>query len=130
MKHVHSPSMHYHRAPLHFIDRLLPVRVCHTAIHLALALLLLLTQQLGAVHAVRHLGADAVHRTADEKKLPLDAQCEQCLAYASIGSALTGEPVTPFIARHAIRVTVPVVALVLLPPAYSLFRPRAPPSAS
>jgi hypothetical protein len=105
------------------------VRVRQTAIHIVLALLLLLTQQMGVAHAVLHLSSDSVHDTANDKKIPAEAHCEQCLAYASIGSALTGDLFQNFIAAAANPVSVPVLTQRILPSPLCAFHSRAPPSA-
>lgn len=117
-------------SPDHQIDSPLPVQVRQTAIHFAFALLLLLTQQLGVVHAVRHIGQDRAAASVDDKKLPSEAHCEQCLAYAAIGSALTAAPSPLFVDLRATQLTIPVSTRERLPAAHYAFRSRAPPSAA
>jgi hypothetical protein len=91
--------------------------------------LLLVTQQLGVAHAVLHLSPGSVHGTVSDKKIPAEAHCEQCLAYASIGSALTGDVFPIFIAAAANPVSVPVLTQWILPSPLCAFHSRAPPSA-
>jgi hypothetical protein len=56
-----------------------------------LPLLLLLTQQLVAIHEIGHY-SDAVSRSqSGNKQLPGDKQCEQCFAFASIAGAATSD---------------------------------------
>lgn len=105
------------------------MQVRQTAIHFVFALLLLLTQQLGVVHAVRHIGQDGAATTANDKKLPSEAHCEQCLAYAAIGSALTAVPSPLFVDRRATQVNIPVLTRERLPAKHYAFRSRAPPFA-
>jgi hypothetical protein len=92
-----------------------------------LALLLLLSQQLATMHAVSHI-ADARAHSTQEKQLPADQACSQCLAFAQIGSALTGHTFT--FADNGIDEAVRIAA----PPqharaeSFHAFRSRAPPA--
>jgi hypothetical protein len=95
--------------------------------HWLLALSLLLSQQLAAVHAVSHIGGALAH-TTQEKQLPADQACAQCLAFASIGSALTGHPLA-FAGNgvgDAIDISVPHNRA--RPDAFRAFQSRAPPA--
>jgi len=95
--------------------------------HCLLALLLLLSQQLAAVHAVSHIGDARTHST-QEKQLPADQVCAQCLAFASIGSALTGHA-PAFVGNgvdDAVDVTMPHDRA--RPEAFRAFQSRAPPA--
>ena len=59
----------------------------------ALLAMLLLFGQLGAqMHEVSHLVPNAVAGAPDDKSLPHTAPCDQCLAYAQLGSALHSTP--------------------------------------
>jgi hypothetical protein len=91
-----------------------------------LALLLLLSQQMGYAHAVSHL-SDSTHRTRQNKQLPIEQACDQCLAFAQIGSALTSHAllifedatpgfIAPFLPTH-----------ILVHRTVCVFHSRAPP---
>lgn len=96
--------------------------------HALLALLLLLSQQLGVTHAVSHLSAPP-QRASQDQQLPVDQSCEQCLAFASIGSALTNPPFVFLVgpAHYALPVALPSGNFV--PRTIAAFRSRAPPAA-
>ncbi|QDZ29624.1 hypothetical protein [Noviherbaspirillum sp. UKPF54] len=68
------------------------VKLRHAAIHVVLSLLLLLSQQLAMAHAVSHLSSDNASGMARQKQLPPELQCDQCLAFAAIGSAVNAPP--------------------------------------
>lgn len=54
---------------------------------LLLAFALLFAQQAGATHALRHAFEDLTQQQGD-KQAPHSDTCEQCAAYAQLGSAL------------------------------------------
>ncbi len=54
---------------------------------LLLAFVLLFAQQSGAVHTLRHALGDLAQQQED-KQAPHSSTCEQCAAYAQLGSAL------------------------------------------
>jgi hypothetical protein len=58
---------------------------------LVLPLLLLLTQQLAAVHEIGHYTTDIAKSQQKDKNLPDGKQCEQCFAFASIAGAATSK---------------------------------------
>jgi hypothetical protein len=106
-------------------------------VYALLSLLLVLSQQLGIVHAVSHL-SDGRHGTqlqqsqerADSsvsKNLALDQSCDQCLAFAQIASAVG----TPFYSFPAASHAAPVASLAETPLACQrtvcVFQSRAPP---
>lgn len=103
-------------------------------VHALLSLLLVLSQQMGIVHAVSHL-SDVRHGTRQlqesersvSKNLALDQSCEQCLAFAQIASALD----TPFYTFPAASHSAPVAAVAGTPVACQrtvcVFQSRAPP---
>lgn len=95
-----------------------------------LALLLLLSQQLGISHALTHVSLPDAPRTSQEEQLPGEMQCEECLAFASIGSALAIPPLSWFtdLASVLDRIAVPVTCH--LPCLVRAFDSRAPPSIS
>jgi len=107
-----------------------PVNIRRIVAHLAFACFLLLSQQLGIVHAISHIASDSSLSESKRKQLPKELQCEQCLAFAAIGSGLTSSPIS--IAPVFLPSAAPVTALhaYLLPPAGRLFDSRAPPSHS
>jgi hypothetical protein len=95
--------------------------------HCLLALLLLLSQQLAAMHAVSHI-ADARAHSSQEKQLPVDQACAQCLAFAQIGSALTGHAFV--FADNSIDDAVRIAAphQRVRAESFNAFRSRAPPA--
>lgn len=109
-------------------------------VYALLSLLLVLSQQLGIVHAVSHLsdGRHAVQGqqiqqiqergdSAVSKILALDQSCEQCLAFAQVASAVG----TPFYSFPAGSHAAPVATLADTPLACQrtvcVFQSRAPP---
>ena len=98
--------------------------------HALLALLLVLSQQMGIAHALAHGLPHAPAKQGpshDAKSLAPDQGCEQCLAFAQIGSALD----TPCHFFPASRnVPSPAVLLAAQPACQRtvcVFQPRAPP---
>jgi hypothetical protein len=98
-----------------------------TILHALLALLLLLSQQMSFAHLVTHFSDLPRYGSSAGKQLPPQHACEECLAFAQIGSALT-DPVfslPPYTARDVVPVT------NLMPGFYPLpiyaFHSRAPP---
>jgi len=95
--------------------------------HLAFALFLLLSQQLGIAHAISHFSSDRVSRSTHEKPLPAEMQCSQCLAFAAIGSALNGASATcAAVVPIGWRPIAPPVAK-RLPSVLHAYHSRAPP---
>lgn len=97
--------------------------------HWLLALLLLLSQQLATVHGLSHL-SDARNRTTQEKQLPADQACAQCVAFAQVGTGLTGKPFV--LADLGVDEAAGPVAARTGPAAvaFTAFRSRAPPAAA
>ncbi len=56
-------------------------------IHVLLALLLLFSQQMRVAHAVSHWG-DFQRDSTEHQQTPAEKICDQCLAFAQIGSAI------------------------------------------
>ena len=100
------------------------MKIRHVFAYVAFACLLF-SQQLGIVHAVSHLSQGT--GSVLEKQLPAELQCEQCLAYAAFGSALTGSPppAPAFFAQRA--VVAEPLHLTSLPVEARPFDSRAPP---
>ncbi len=98
--------------------------------HLAFALFLLLSQQLGIAHAISHFSSDRVSRSSHEKHLPAEMHCSQCLAFAAIGSALNSAPAT-FAAMLPVS-WLPIAPSVAKPLLFALraYHSRAPPVTS
>ena len=96
-------------------------------VHIALAFLLLISQQLGTAHAVSHLAPDGGSSSSQKQQLPAELQCQPCLAFAAIGSALPGSPLS--IPQLFLPTGAPIVALHVtpLPTLRRLFDPRGPP---
>lgn len=102
------------------------VRIRRYIQHALLALLLLLSQQMGIAHAVSHL-SNANHKISQNKQLPIEQTCEQCLVYAQIGSALTSPATLPLVDAVA-RLVIDTVLLQHFSPATIFaFHSRAPP---
>lgn len=94
-----------------------------------LALVLLLSQQMGYAHDISHL-SDTSRNTSQNKQLPAEQVCDQCLAFAQIGAALTSQPVGFFADR--IPGAAPLVGLtqIVAPRTVCVFHSRAPPPLS
>ncbi|MBC7514153.1 MAG: hypothetical protein H7234_06925 [Herminiimonas sp.] len=93
---------------------------------LLLALLLLVAQQAGWTHALSHLG-DQTGSASQTKQVPADKLCQQCLAFAQIGSALQRAPLT-FLVPPLEDCLTPVLAAMLAPVLLRCgFQSRAPP---
>lgn len=92
-----------------------------------LSVLLLVSQQAAVAHAVGHLGSSSQSSSSHDKELPVEQTCHQCLAFLSIGSALTGSPLDlPFDhAGHARLAT--DQRKPFIPENVRLFDSRAPP---
>jgi hypothetical protein len=98
----------------------------HRTIHIALlALLLLLSQQMGIVHAVSHLSGKPDSRT--EQQLPFGQACDQCLAFAAVGSALTGNGLLAALQTYALSIFALVPGTLYFPATVWAFHSRAPP---
>lgn len=95
--------------------------------HAVLTCLLLLSQQLGMVHAISHLAED-LSAASRKTPLPAELQCEECLAFAAIGAGLTGSPpaVSPLPAATAMPVA--VLHVNPFPAPLRAFDSRAPPA--
>lgn len=100
----------------------------------ALSLLLLISQQLGMAHALSHWSAARSNATqlqerplGASKSLAMDQNCEQCLVFAQIASALD----TPFHSFPAASPGAAVLAVadaqLVRPRTVCVFRSRAPP---
>jgi hypothetical protein len=103
------------------------VNVRRVFAHLAFACFLLLSQQLGIVHAISHISADSSLSDSKREPLPKELQCEQCLSFAGIGSGLTGSParITQLVLPNEAPAGKPFTKP--LPPAGRIFDSRAPP---
>jgi hypothetical protein len=103
------------------------VTVHRTFLHIALAFLLLLSQQLGISHAITHLSAGPNSGSLQKKQVPVEKQCEQCLAFAALDAGPTSSssavmrPAGPVAVQGAAPFTRPLSAAILA------FEPRAPP---
>jgi hypothetical protein len=95
--------------------------------HLAFALFLLLSQQLGIAHAISHFTSDRVSHKTHEKPLPAEMQCSQCLAFAAIGSALNGASATFAAVPSVSWLPIAPPLVKLLPSALHAYHSRAPP---
>ena len=95
-----------------------------------LSLLLLLSQQMGIAHAVSHLSdgrQDGRQKTSQNKQLPIEQACEQCLAYAQLGSGLTSAPALPLLQAATSLVIDSTTAQYFSPRTVYAFQSRAPP---
>jgi hypothetical protein len=99
-------------------------RFRHTAFAFAVALALLFSGQVAVLHELAH----AVDRFAADKQLPAPIDCEQCVACASLASAVgTGEATLPAITAEPPR-SAARGHLCAPTPARLAFHSRAPPS--
>jgi hypothetical protein len=103
------------------------VKITRSVAHIALVLLLLFSQQLGIAHAVSHLSPEKTSSTTNDKRLPAELQCDQCLAFAAIGSALGASQHAFFCAMQAEGMAIPNTASALLSTKHRAFDSRAPP---
>lgn len=103
------------------------MKLRRTLLTALLALMLLLSQQLGHMHAMSHL-ADGAANPAHSKQLPVEKVCELCLAFSAVGTALTGSAHMPsaFTASYPL----PVVTAPHFPALARItaFHSRAPPA--
>ena len=95
-----------------------------------LALLLLLSQQMGFAHAVSHSSDHPRYSSSHGKQLPIEQTCQQCLAFAQIGSALPSAifSLPAVVAPDALAIA--NSPPVLYPRAIRAFHSRAPPRLS
>jgi hypothetical protein len=103
------------------------VKIHRTIHHALLALLLLLSQQMGISHEVTHLASKPGSQTG--QPVPLEKSCDQCLAFASIGSALTGNGLLPLVQALAVTVFAIIPGPRYFPAFVSAYHSRAPPLA-
>jgi hypothetical protein len=110
-------------------------------VHVFLALLLLLTQQLGVTHVYSHwsdaeqLSAQSVAQLTDEdqaehrKRIAVHKVCAECVTVAQMGAAVTSAPLTLALSTLS---TGPVTLQLTLPACERttcVFQSRAPPLA-
>lgn len=97
-----------------------------TLLPVLLALLLLLTQHMGFVHAMSHW-PDGGRPASHGKQLPVEQACEQCMVYAQFGATPTSFAAMPL----AQDLTYPAPAACDVQPLAAAtiiaFRSRAPP---
>ncbi|MGZ3159533.1 MAG: hypothetical protein ACXU7D_09230 [Burkholderiaceae bacterium] len=91
-----------------------------------LAFLLLVSQQMGYAHTVSHL-SDGSRHSQQNKQLPIEQVCDQCLAFAQIGSALTSHAFLVFADAAPSPVSLSHTAPILVPRTVCAFHSRAPP---
>ena len=94
-----------------------------------LACALLFAQQGAALHALSHLaegvpGAPA--QSQQEKHLPHSLTCDQCIAYAGIGSAAVSSPLA-FDGSNAVAILAATVFFLIFASPLRAYRSRAPP---
>jgi hypothetical protein len=106
-------------------------------VYALLSLLLVLSQQMGIMHAVSHIsgyrhGTEQLQERDDastSRGAALDHNCSQCLAFAQLASALD----TPSFTFPAMEHKAPAVAVAKVPQACQrtvcVFHSRAPPQA-
>jgi len=114
------------------------VNVRRPIVFVLLSLLLVLTQQMGFTHALSHWSAQRTSETAQltapqddddgsPKAQSFDQSCEQCLAFAQIGTPLDVHVDSfPVTSNDAAAVTV-ASAPLLCQRTVCVFRSRAPP---
>jgi len=93
---------------------------------------------MGIAHAVSHLSdvhqggrqdgrQDGRQKTSQNKQLPIEQACEQCLAYAQLSSGLTSTPALPLVQAVASLVIDNATAQYFSPQTVYAFQSRAPP---
>ena len=103
------------------------MRRYRTLLSIVLACLLVAIQQVGFAHALSHLGSGGTQNTRPDKQHPAQKVCDECLAYAQIGSALTASaPVLPPAPAVVAPVAVPHGRSAAAPTLH--FHSRAPPA--
>ncbi|HJV83206.1 hypothetical protein [Noviherbaspirillum sp.] len=90
-------------------------------------MLLLVTQQLGITHAISHLSSATTSGKVQDKQLPAELQCEQCLAFAAIGAGLAGSPPPLVLLAMPSETGTDIPLAAQLPPVPRAFDSRAPP---
>ena len=96
--------------------------------HLLIAAALVFAQQAAQLHALSHLKQDLIKAERGGKCVPpVNHPAEQCIAFHAVDSVLSN------LALEPVRVVLPVLALVVLPPPFPPrieFDSRAPPVSS
>jgi hypothetical protein len=91
---------------------------------------MLLSQQLGIAHEISHLSSretSGANGKSGHRPLPAEMQCSACLAFAAVGSVLTGS-LPAFDAGIAVTRVAREVAVVRFHRRHRfVFRSRAPP---
>lgn len=72
--------------PALFLSAFAIVKIRQTLLPALLTLMLLLSQQLGYLHALSHL-SDGSDNPLHSKQVPVEKACEQCLAFAQLDAA-------------------------------------------
>ena len=114
------------------------VNIRRPIVTVLLSLLLVLTQQMAFTHALSHWtanrSADVVQLTAQpdddsgvSKAQSFDQSCEQCLAFAQIGTPIEVSIYSFPVAREPVSITALKPAAALCPRAVCVFHSRAPP---
>lgn len=93
---------------------------------LLLACLLVAIQQFGFAHALTHVGNPPENTSRKDKQHPAERVCIECVAFAQIGSGLTGTVCAAPPAATAFEFA-PVRAGAFSPVFLAVFRSRAPP---
>ncbi len=101
------------------------VKIRQTLFSALLALLLLMTQQMGLAHSVSHLSSPL--NTSQNKQLPSEQACDQCLVFAQIGAALTSHAFSPAVDAPRALVLDVNFTQIIDPATVCVFRSRAPP---
>jgi hypothetical protein len=96
-------------------------------LHLSLAGLLVLFQQISIAHALSHLSDAEPHSPArQDQQHPADKVCVQCVALAHFGSALTSN--APLFLAGAAHIDILAAAIAVFRPGFiPAFQSRAPP---
>jgi hypothetical protein len=104
-------------------------------VYVLLSLLLVLSQQMGIAHALTHWSSQRTALTAGERTeaapskslAALDQSCDQCLAFAQIGTAVDTASYSFPITRDNATAVDPVATPELCQRTICVFRSRAPP---
>ena len=115
------------------------VNVRRPIVFVLLSLLLVLTQQMGFTHALSHWSAQRTSETAQltahlndddgdgPKSQSFDQSCEQCLAFAQIGTPLDVHVYSFPVTSNDVSAVTADQALVMCQRTVCVFRSRAPP---
>ncbi|MDO8178191.1 MAG: hypothetical protein Q7U12_16845 [Undibacterium sp.] len=95
-------------------------------VSLFLVFLLLFMQQVGYAHAISHL-SNANFSNVKNSHLPAELACEQCIAFAQVGSAVRTDPITLAVTPVAVDIPLSRSTQFHFLKTVCVFHSRAPP---